>query len=294
MKIKLLSLLVCALLYAGLSAHDTEKIYLSGTGSDDSVIWDFYCTAGLNNNKDNGLITSIQTGGKTFPLTNGPRFTTGNLQLSEVRVINESDVPVYEFIYRPEGRNSRQISSIRLSLLPSEWIEMEYFFRAGGQHDHVGVTFDIPESDVQSVKYLGNGPYRVWKNRLKGVTFGIWEKEYNNTITGESWVYPEFKGFHSNLYAADVRTIHGTLKIVAASEDLFLHLLTPSAPVQSKNINTLGLFPSGNLSILNAISPVGTKFTNATAHGPQSQPNNVVSAGHVMPLRGKVLLKIDN
>ena len=244
--------------------------------------------------KGNGLITSIQTGSNTFPLANGPRFTTGNLQLSEVRVINESNIPLYEFLYRPESRNSRQTSSIRISLLPSEWIEIEYFFRVGGRHDHVGVTFDIPENDVQSVKYLGNGPYRVWKNRLKGMTFGIWEKEYNNTITGESWVYPEFKGFHSNLYTADVRTVHGTLKIVAASEDIFLHLLTPSAPVQSKNINTLGIFPDGNLSILNAISPVGTKFLNATAYGPQSQPNNVVSGGNVMPLRGKFLLKIDD
>jgi len=37
-----------------------------------------------------------------------------------------------------------------------------------------------------------------WFLRMKGVSFGIWEKEYNNTITGESWIYPEFKGFHSN------------------------------------------------------------------------------------------------
>ena len=48
---------------------------------------------------------------------------------------------------------------------------------------------------------MGDGPYRVWKNRMKGTQFGIWTKEYNNTETGESpWIYPEFKGYYSNLY----------------------------------------------------------------------------------------------
>ena len=28
------------------SAVPTRKVYLSGTGSDDTVLWDFYCTAG--------------------------------------------------------------------------------------------------------------------------------------------------------------------------------------------------------------------------------------------------------
>ena len=32
---------------------------------------------------------------------------------------------------------------------------------------------------------MGDGPYRVWKNRRKGNQFGIWTKEYNNTETGE-------------------------------------------------------------------------------------------------------------
>jgi len=249
--------------------------------------------------KEKGIITSIQKGNSNFPLTNGPRFTGGNLQFSELRVVNEKNFPVYEFLYRPTGADPKRPTRnmIRISLLPSEWIEIEYAFSAGGWFDHIGVTFDIPEKDVRSVKYLGNGPYRVWKNRLKGVTFGIWEKEYNNTITGESlWIYPEFKGFYSNLYAADLNTVHGTLRIVAASQDLFLHLLTPDWPKnsQSKNTNTFASFPSGNLSVLNAISPVGTKFKKSAEHGPQGQPNIVVSAGHVMPLRGKFLLKIEN
>jgi hypothetical protein len=34
-----------------LSAQTTEKVYLSGTGSDQTVQWDFFCTGGMNANK---------------------------------------------------------------------------------------------------------------------------------------------------------------------------------------------------------------------------------------------------
>ena len=31
---------------------------------------------------------------------------------------------------------------------------------------------------------MGDGPYRVWKNRREGVDFTFGKKLYNNTITG--------------------------------------------------------------------------------------------------------------
>jgi hypothetical protein len=216
--------------------------------------------------KAKGIIRKIEVDGKSLPLANGPRFTTGEWK---------NDARTY----------------IHISLLPSEWIAVEYSFGTGGTQEHVGVTFDFPDENIKSVKWLGNGPYRMWKNRMKGVTFGIWEKAYNNTITGESWIYPEFKGFHSNLYAADLVTGYGTLKIVAATDDLFLHLFTPDKPIGRGNDNTLGLFPDGQISILNVISPVGTKFHKATEIGPESQPENLPSSRNVNPQTGKFYLK---
>lgn len=128
---------------------------------------------------------------------------------------------------------------------------------------------------------------------MKGVTFNIWEKDYNNTITGESWVYPEFKGFHSNVYAADLTTDEGVIKFVLASDNLYLHLFTPDKPVKRNNDNTLGIFPDGQISILNAISPVGTKFQQASRLGPQSQPNYYLNYEHVAPQKGKIYIKYE-
>lgn len=243
--------------------------------------------------KSKGVISKIEVNGKVLPLENGPRFTVGDLHVSKVET-SFKDKHTVEFLFKQKGEKKQLKNKIRISLLPSEWIEIDYSFDIGGQYDHIGVTFDFPEESVKSIKWLGNGPYRVWKNRMKGVAFGIWEKEYNNTVTGQSWEYPEFKGFHSKLYAADLFTTHGTLKIVAEKEDLFLHLFTPEKPNKRNNDNTLGIYPNGQLSILNAISPVGTKFKKASELGPQSQQNIYISSDHTEPLRGKFYLKFEH
>ena len=60
------------------------------------------------------------------------------------------------------------------------------YFPAAYFTNYVGVNFSFPENEIKAVDYMGNGPYRVWKNRMKGNQFGIWQKTYNNTETGEA------------------------------------------------------------------------------------------------------------
>lgn len=241
--------------------------------------------------KQKGIISRIEVDGQVLPLTGGPRFSVGELEVSTMDF--DSNKGQVTFGFKKKGSKRQARNYISIALLPSEWVKIDYTFDVGGHYPHVGVTFDFPEETVKSVKWLGNGPYRVWKNRMKGVTFGLWEKDYNNTLTGESWDYPEFKGFHSKLYAADLSTTLGTLRIVAEEEDLFLHLFTPGKQVQRNNDNTLGVFPDGQLSVLNGISPVGTKFKDARELGPQSQPNQVINSDHADPLSGCFYLKFE-
>ena len=243
--------------------------------------------------KARGIINEITVNDNVLSLKNGPRFTTDGMTLTGVESVEEEGIKKMKFSFSHDNNRRLNRSNITLGLLSSGWIEIGYAFDVAGYHDHVGVTFDYPEEKVKHIKWLGNGPYRVWKNRVKGVTFNIWEKDYNNTITGESWVYPEFKGFHSNMYAADLTTDEGVIKFVFASDNLYLHLFTPDKPVKRNNDNTLGIFPDGQLSVLNVISPVGTKFQQASRLGPQSQPNYVLNYGHVAPLKGKIYLKYE-
>ncbi|MCD7930096.1 MAG: hypothetical protein LUH15_01275 [Tannerellaceae bacterium] len=80
-------------------------------------------------------------------------------------------------------------------------------------------------------RLFANGPYRVYNNRLKGGTLNVWEKEYNDAITGEVWEYPEFKGYYSLFYG--MKLLSPTpFEVYSASEDLFLHLFTPTIQQQ--------------------------------------------------------------
>jgi hypothetical protein len=139
--------------------------------------------------------------------------------------------------------------------------------------DFLGISFNYPEEKCTGLKWMGRGPYRVWKNRLKGSNFGVWEKAYNNTITGESFnelVYPEFKGYHGNLYWATLQTTESDFTVISETPNLYFQLFTPAKP-QFVAGGTYPPFPVGDLSFLYEIPAIGTKFKQAAQLGPKSQ-----------------------
>ncbi len=143
--------------------------------------------------------------------------------------------------------------------------------------DFIGISFNYPESKVEGVKWMGKGPYRVWKNRMKGAEMGIWEKDYNNTVTGESFdslIYPEFKGYHANLYWMELQTSESPIRIITETPGLFFRLYTPKSPkLVSGRVSPP--FPTGDISFLYEIPAIGTKFKEAEALGPGSQKGEI-------------------
>jgi hypothetical protein len=123
------------------------------------------------------------------------------------------------------------------------------------------------------MKYLGRGPYRVWKNRLKGQQLGVWQKAYNNTITGENWKYPEFKGWHSELYWMKLQTTESDFIVYTDQPNIFLQMLKPARPKAAPNNNTVPDFANGSIGFMHQISAIGTKFNRPEVMGPQSQKN---------------------
>jgi hypothetical protein len=143
----------------------------------------------------------------------------------------------------------------------------------GSDFDYLGVSFNYPEEYCTGVKWMGRGPYRVWKNRTKGSNLGIWDKEYNNTVTGEDFnnlIYPEFKGYHGNLYWATLESTESDFTIITETPNLFFRLFTPDEPKHvAGGVNPP--FPKGDISFLYEIPAIGTKFQQAEALGPKSQ-----------------------
>jgi hypothetical protein len=122
------------------------------------------------------------------------------------------------------------------------------------------------------VEYMGSGPYRVWKNRMKGTQFGIWHKDYNNTETGEAWKYPEFKGYHANMYWCKFITNSQPFTVVTENEDTFLRLFTP-AWKEDQWKNYMLYFPSGDISFMQGIASIGSKTQRNETTGPMGMKN---------------------
>jgi hypothetical protein len=143
----------------------------------------------------------------------------------------------------------------------------------------MGVNFSYPERNIRGIRWLGDGPYRVWKNRMKGTALAVWEKEYNNTVTGVGeLVYPEFKGYHSRLYWAKFLTGGQDFCVVTPGEDIFLRLFTPDSP--DRPYNTAPPFPGGDISFMHGIPPIGTKSQVPENTGPMGRKNMLYTYGN--------------
>jgi hypothetical protein len=139
--------------------------------------------------------------------------------------------------------------------------------------DFLGLSFNYPEGKVQSMQWLGRGPYRVWKNRIHGANFNLWEKKYNKTITGESFndlIYPEFKGYHADMNWVRLETTESPFTILLETPNIFMQIFTPDSPAENRG-GTVPPFPDGDISFLYEIPAIGTKFKQATALGPSGQ-----------------------
>lgn len=142
----------------------------------------------------------------------------------------------------------------------------------------LGLSFNYPESEAKGIRWMGRGPYRVWKNRLRGQQFGIWQKDYNNTVTGEQYdhlVYPEFKGYHANLYWATLQSDTAPFTVYSETDGLYLRHFTPEEPIHRRDgKNTMPAFPEGDISFLFDI-PAIQSFRSISEQGPRSQPSSI-------------------
>ncbi len=169
---------------------------------------------------------------------------------------------------RVVGRQAR-LGDVEWTLFKDGCLQCRYSYTAEGTNDYFGVVFDYPEAMVRSKSWLGDGPYRVWKNRREGVTFGLWHNDYNDTVTGwKDWVYPEFKGCFSQVQWMRLNTSEGSIAIVNQSRVPFLQVLTPSFPPPKLAGHTIPPLPTCGLGFLDAIPAMGSKFQAADVVSP--------------------------
>ena len=233
--------------------------------------------------RKSGIISDIESDGKKVPFGNGP-FAVGmraRVKDSSVRMDEKTavfsvryDGGIDSIVWRLDGNGQLSMDAVMLN-------------RAGGKIDgmpvydetisDIGITFYYPETEIKGMTWLGAGPYRVWKNRQRGANFGLWHKDYNNTVTGSSFdtlIYPEFKGYHGSLYWAVLEGNTSDITVSSATDGVYLRVFTPLEAEGVKGEDKMQPFPEGDISFLLDINAMRS-FKPISEHGPRSQPTKV-------------------
>jgi len=228
----------------------------------------------LHFDRTTGYLTKVTKPGGVLSLSDGPALAGFDQQLTSFTYRDIGNGVVVEANYKGKDNWLKAVWTFR----PRQLVQLKYSYSQRGEADFMGITFNYPEEKIKGMKWQGRGPYRVWKNRLKGLQYGVWDKDYNNTITGErGWQYPEFKGNHAEVAWATIRTTEFPFSVYPGNQQ-YLQMLKPDSPQGAYNNNTTVNYPAGNIGFLNAIQAIGTKFQPANVMGPQSQKNVQLNA----------------
>jgi hypothetical protein len=227
-------------------------------------------------NRKTGLLQQVSNLKGPIPFGNGPVLCEGEADFREMSCRFDKEKLVIENRF---GENS-SYKEVKWTVYPSGWLRLDAeYCPVEYESTLLGISFSFPEKLVKGMRWMGDGPYRVWKNRMKGTSLGTWAKDYNNTVTGErGFIYPEFKGYHSCLYWVIIMTSEQPFTIVCCSEDIFLRMFTPETP--KKSYNTAPPFPSGDISFMHGIPPIGTKSQLPENMGPMGKKNMFYTYGN--------------
>jgi len=217
--------------------------------------------------KRDGMLAGVRRGTQNYSLKNGP-LPVPTEAFAKPLVKSQASGRDQVVTVKSEGASS----SIHWRVCGNGWVTCDYDYSAKGAQEYHGVTFDYPEQFVKHKRWLGDGPYRVWKNRRQGGTLGVWRNDYNDTITGWSgWAYPEFKGCFANVRWLQLETAEGLITVVPQPANAFVQVLTPDLPPTNLLAKTVVSLPPAGLAFLTGIPPIGNKFHAPRDTGPQGR-----------------------
>ncbi len=259
--------------------------------------------------KKDGQLKDVSVNNRKISFANGPRFIgarRADRSLDQFynhddekakakdRTYSEfTDAAVFTKLdVKEEGGNLILTANYKLGNLdkaqwtihPDGMATLDYTYNFSGVVDLMGICFDYPEEQVLSKRWLGAGPYRVWQNRIHGAQYDIWENDYNDPIPGETFTYPEFKGYFGSVSWMSIRTKEGTISLTNETPDSYIGVYQP----RDGRDRLLYTLPESGISVLNVIPPVRNKVNSTDLCGPSSQPKWVDG-----PQTGRLVLRFE-
>lgn len=98
---------------------------------------------------------------------------------------------------------------------------------------------------------------------------GYWDTDYNDPILGETFEYPEFKGYFADFEWMEISTDQGKILLEKIPESCYVGVFSP----RDGRDNYLFRLPEIGLSILKYIPAVRNKVDYSDLDGPSAQPH---------------------
>lgn len=241
-----------------------------------------------------------------FTLGNGPRFVAANRVYPEKRnnpnwMQDRPKERTYENV-APDSRLTSFTWSDDLGMLlvkaayegpirSMQWlinrlgeIQLDYEYLWEEPVELCGICFDYPEEQMQGLRMLAKGPYRVWQNRLHGPRLDVWGKAWNDPVPGESFDYPEFKGYYADWQWAAFQTTEGRLIWQNGRSGSYLGLYTP----RDGRDGLVFTLPSTGLAVLDVIPAIGNKGHAPDMTGPSGRKRQLQG-----PQKGRLMISLE-
>jgi Glycosyl hydrolases family 2, TIM barrel domain/Glycosyl hydrolases family 2, sugar binding domain/Glycosyl hydrolases family 2/Beta galactosidase small chain/Beta-galactosidase, domain 4 len=234
----------------------------------------------LSFNKNNGTLVTVTNSGREIPLGQGPNLIAYQRNDRKYQTAARPD-GMYSCQSRREGEavvieatSSSNLKNIRWRISSDSKsrlvANLDYEYSFTGTVDILGIGFAAAEQSFRTIRWLGMGPYRVWQNRLQGTGLDVWQNAYNDSTPGQSWLFPEFKGYFGEFRWARFDTIAGPFTIASENAHSFLGLLKPK-----DGVNGLLDLPDVGIAVLDVIPAMRNKFHTTDEIGPQSKAKQV-------------------
>ena len=237
--------------------------------------------------KKTGRLMQVMVNGKKLSFGNGPRFVAAKrADRSQDGFYNHDDKEAFQkkteyTEYADQGAfagftfsdstlvadyQHGSLKKVTWRFLADGGLYMNAEYNFYGVVDLMGLCFDYPEQLMKSKQWVGKGPYRVWQNRQEGPQYGLWQNDYNDPIPGESFEYPEFKGYFSNVSWMKFTTAEGQFGIEQMSGKIGVY--TP----RDGRDHILYTLPETGIALLRVIPAVRNKVNTTDLNGPSAQP----------------------
>ncbi|MBK0384063.1 hypothetical protein I5M32_13925 [Pedobacter sp. SD-b] len=172
-------------------------------------------------------------------------------------------------------QNINGFNNLIWTVMPNGILKLDYDFTLPkGKYYYAGVGFDLPEIAVKSKRWLGEGPYRVYKNRLQGTSMNVWEVNKKENIPGNVYNFPEFEGYFGKWFWARLNLFNNHTIGMATEDDLYLGLLKPNEGKQPENA-AIHYPKNSGVYFFNYLTPIGEKWKTPEEIGPAGQLNQI-------------------